>query len=685
MKLRFSYMHLPVAALMAAIVTACASIGRLEGGPRDEEPPRFVSANPRPGQLKVEGNKITITFDENIQLDDAFNKVVVSPVQTQPPAISSNARRVTVELRDTMKPNTTYSVDFGDAIKDLNEGNVLDGFAIDFATGDTIDTLRISGMVLEARTLEPAQGMLVGVHSNLDDSALTTLPLDRIARTNQYGQFTIRNLKAGTYRVYALNDLNRDYKWDRSEDVAFYDYTVSPVVEDIEVCHTFLRADGTDSLVRHPGIKYLPNDVLLSWFNEGYSPQYMKDYSRPDRRRLMIGFAAPSDTLPEITIADGRHAGRHVDDWALPQVNATRDSLIYWIRDTAVVSTDSLRLSVKYLKTDTADQLSWQTDTLRFFFRDPKPKKKKDKKDEEPDTVITDAFGVPQPKDFLNFSLSGGAVEVYSPLVFTADQPIDTILPGSVTLEMQVDTVWNKVPVGEMLPDSLDPLLKRRLPVEWTPGSRYRVNVDSAAVTGIYGVWNKPLSQEFSVKSLDEYSNLVFNITGLAPDSAGVTPKAFVELLGGDDKPVRIAPVIDGRAEFRYLNPSTYYARLFIDSNDNGKWDTGNIAVWLQPEEVYYYSKKLQLKKNWDIEQSWDIYELAIDAQKPMGIKKNKPKPKKGEKLNENEGEEEEYDEFGNPIDGNNRFDRYDPNNINNRRPGNSMTGSLNRNNAIVR
>lgn len=186
MKLRFSYMHLPVAALMAAIVTACASIGRPEGGPRDEEPPRFVSANPRPGQLKVEGNKITITFDENIQLDDAFNKVVVSPVQTQPPAISSNARRVTVELRDTMKPNTTYSVDFGDAIKDLNEGNVLDGFAIDFATGDTIDTLRISGMVLEARTLEPAQGMLVGVHSNLDDSALTTLPLDRIARTNQY-------------------------------------------------------------------------------------------------------------------------------------------------------------------------------------------------------------------------------------------------------------------------------------------------------------------------------------------------------------------------------------------------------------------------------------------------------------------------------------------------------------------
>ena len=679
MNRRFTYMHILVAAVLVAIVTACASIGRPEGGPRDEDPPRFVRATPAPGQLKVSGNKITVTFDENIQLDDAFNKVVVSPVQTQPPAISSNARNVTVELRDTMRLNTTYSIDFGDAIKDLNEGNILDGFAIDFATGDTIDTLRISGVVLEARTLEPAQGMLVGVHSNLDDSALTTLPFDRIARTNQFGQFTVRNLKPGTYRVFALNDLNRDYKWDRSEDVAFYDFTVSPVVEDIEVCDTFLRADGSDSLVRHPGIKYLPNDVLLTWFNEGYSPQYMKDYSRPDRRRITLNFAAPSDTLPEITIADGRFAGRNSDDWALPQINSTRDSLIYWIRDTAVISTDSLRLSVKYLKTDTAEQLSWQTDTLRFFFRDPKPKKKDKKKDkdEETDTVITDAFGVPQPKNFLNFNVGAGVVDVYAPLVFQADQPIDSIVPGSLTLEIQADTLWNKVAAGPLLPDSLDPLLKRQLPVAWVPGSKYRVTIDSAAVTGIYGVWNKPLKQEFSVKSLDEYSNLVFNVTGLEPDSAGIMPHAYVELLGGDDKPVRVAPVIGGRAEFRYLNPSVYYARLFIDSNNNGKWDTGNIALSLQPEEVYYYSKKLQLKKNWDVEQAWNVYELAVDAQKPLAINKNKPKPKKGERLNDKEEEEEEYDEFGNPIDGNNRFDRYDPNNINNRRPSNSSFGGL--------
>lgn len=661
------------ALLVAAVATlaACASIGRPEGGPRDEDPPKFAHSNPPPGQLNFTGNRITITFDENIQLDDAFNKVVVSPVQLQPPAISSNARRVTVELRDTLVSDATYSIDFGDAIKDLNEGNILDGFAIDFATGPTIDTLRISGMVLEARTLEPAQGMLVGVHSNLEDSALSKLPFDRIARTNQYGQFTVRNLKPGTYRVYALNDLNRDYRWDRSEDVAFYDMTVAPVVEGIEVCDTFLRADGTDSLVVRPGIKYLPNDVLLSWFNEGYSPQYLKDYTRPERRKIILKLAAPSDTLPTITAVGGSYDGRDINEWAVSHINPTLDSLVYWIRDTAMIANDSIRLSVRYLKTDTTEQLAWQTDTLRFFFREPKQsKKKKDKNEDSADSVVTDSMGVPQPKDMLRLVLTSGTVDVYQPLSFEIDQPIDTVDISGLRLEMMVDSLWEQIALPPLRPDSLMPLQKRIMAAEWTPGAKYRFSVDSTAITGIYGLWNKPESQEFTVKPLDEYSTLIFNISGVEADSTGSMPRMYVELLDAGDKVKRTAAVSDGRALFSYLDPSVYYARLFIDANGNGQWDTGNIDARLQPEEVFYYNKKLQLKKNWDVEQTWDIYELPVDVQKPMAIKKNKPKPKKGDKRsNDTRDDEEEYDEFGNPIDGNNRYDRHDPNNLSNRRP----------------
>ena len=225
----------------AIIIGSCASMGRPEGGARDVEPPVPLSSNPPAGQLNFNGKRLIVNFDENIQIDDAFNKVVVSPAMSQPPAVSANGRRLTVEFRDTLRDSTTYTVDFADAIKDLNEGNILDGFAIDFSTGPTIDTLRISGMVLGADNLEPAQGMLVGVHSNLSDSALTKLPLDRIARTNQLGQFTIRNLPAGRYHVFAIDDVNRDNRWDRSEAMAFYDVTVEPVVEQFELTDTLDR------------------------------------------------------------------------------------------------------------------------------------------------------------------------------------------------------------------------------------------------------------------------------------------------------------------------------------------------------------------------------------------------------------------------------------------------------------
>ena len=174
--------------------------------------------------------KIELFFDENVQVKDAMTKVVVSPAQINIPQITANGKKLTVSLRDTLIPNTTYTIDFSDAVSDLNEGNELDGLAVSFSTGDTVDSLQISGMVFEARNLEPAQGMVVGVYSNLDDSAVRTLQLERIAKTNQKGQFTIRGLKPGKYRIYAINDLNRDYHWDRSEDVAFYDVLVSPSV-----------------------------------------------------------------------------------------------------------------------------------------------------------------------------------------------------------------------------------------------------------------------------------------------------------------------------------------------------------------------------------------------------------------------------------------------------------------------
>lgn len=630
-------MRLLVGTLLAVLMAACASMGRPEGGPRDEVPPRYLSSNPAPGATNVKKPKLEIVFDENIKIEDVLNKVVVSPAQKTPPSINASGRKIIVELRDTLLDSTTYTIDFSDAVRDLNEGNILDGLAIDFATGTSIDSLQISGMVFEARNLEPAQGMLVGVYSNLADSAISTLKLERIARTNQLGQFTVRNLKPGNYNIFAITDANRDYHWDRSENVAFFDSVISPTASVSLSVDSLKTPDGRDSVVTRHNTDFSPRNVLLTWFNENYKAQYLQDYKRPENTRLTVRMAAPADSLPTLTIVNGPNAGRSDSDWARLDVNSTRDSLEYWINDSAVIKQDSMLVAMRYLRTDTLDRLSWTTDTLKFFHKPPKAKKpKKKKKDDEADSV-------PQ-LNFLTFRcVSNSKHDIYKPLSFVASQPLDTILPEGVTLSMMRDTVWETLSRPAILPDSSGRLLRYYMPYKWEGGMKYRLSVDSAAVRGMYNEWNRPIKIEFTVKQPEDYANIYFKISDTdAP--------LIVELLSSADKTVATAPLINGIAEFNFVDPGNYYARAFIDANGNGEWDNGDLTSRRQPEEVYYYSKKLNVRKNWDIEQSWDIYALPVDMQKPLEIKKNKPATKEKNQYGESNDDDDEddlYNDFG--------------------------------------
>ncbi len=637
-------MRLLLAVAVAFVIAACASMGRPEGGPRDETPPVYVRSNPAPGSTNVNMDRFTITFDENVQIKDAMNKVVVSPPQKSIPKISAVGRNVRIEMVDTLLPNTTYTIDFTDAISALNESNELDGFAFDFSTGPTLDSLCISGMVFEAETLEPAQGMLVGVHSNLSDTAISTMPFDRITKTNQLGQFTVRNLKPGTYRIFALNDVNRDNKWDRTEDVAFYDVTVSPTAEQQSVRDTLKASDGADSIVVRMETRFGPDDVLLTWFNENYKSQYMVKYERQVRNKIYFEFGAPSDTFPELRFVGGPRDGQKIDVCAVLDASPTRDTLTYWLTDTMIVNSDSLKFAATYLRTDTLNQLSWTTDTLQFNMR--KQKASKSKKKETKEEAAADSTETAPKINLLKIKTNAtGVIDVFAPIILEPEQPLTAFSPDAVHLEMMVDTLWTQVdPPQFHMPDSLRPMVYRA-DVKWDPGAKYRLTIDTLGMTGIYGEWIGNNKFEFSVKPLSDYANITFDIANLGGQ------QAVVQLLNNQDKPVRTVTAENGRADFRHVTPGTYFARLFIDRNGNGKWDTGNLNDSIQPEETFYYSKKINLKKNWDIQQSWDIFELPVDMQKPAEIKKNKPKKKRGESdLPEDEEEEQYYDEFGNPA-----------------------------------
>lgn len=632
--------------IAAAVMYSCANIGNPSGGPIDKTPPIFMRSNPTPNAVNVKDRKIEIFFDEIVTLKDPSTKIIVSPAQTEMPHMSALGRKVTVELVDSLLPNTTYTIDFSNSIQDNNEGNAIDNFAFAFSTGSVIDSMRVSGYVLDSRTLEPMQSVVVGLQSNLADSAFHKEKLQRVALTNDRGQFTIRNVSPGSYHIFALKDLDRDYKFGNpTEDIAFLDSIIVPSIGSREAADTVYNdLNEIDTIMRATRPAYFPNDILLSMFNEDRKSQYLANNLRVDSTRISLTFAAASDTLPSLSIV-----GRNdvPDLWYTLERSQTNDTLTYWIRPPHLVSADTLMVATTYLRTDTTSNLSWGTDTLKFTFQRQKAKKKK--KNEETDSLEQIRFMELHP-------LANGTQEVYAPLLLQTGTPIERYSREAFHLQrkLQNDTTFYPAEIKSIA--LRDSTLSRRdlmLKVDWEPGAAYTLAVDSLAMTDIYGLQTKPLKVDFNVRKMEEYGNIVFNIPA-------VRDSAIVELLDGTDKVVLHTPVKSHRAELLNLLPGKYYARLFIDRNGNGKYDTGNYDMHLQPEETVYYPGAINLKKNWDVEQTWDIYATPIDKQKSEAIKKNKPERKKWEKVNTektetDEDEENGFSDFSNPDDPNQR------------------------------
>ena len=640
--------------IAAAVMYSCANIGNPSGGPIDKTPPIFMRSNPTPNAANVKDRKIEIFFDEIVSLKDPSTKIIVSPAQTEMPRMSALGRKVTVELVDSLLPNTTYTIEFSNSIQDNNEGNAIDNFAFAFSTGSVIDSMRVSGYVLDSRTLEPMQSVVVGLQSNLADSAFHKEKLQRVALTNDRGQFTIRNVSPGSYHIFALKDLDRDYKFGNpTEDIAFLDSIIVPSIGSREAADTVYNdLNEIDTIMRATRPAYFPNDILLSMFNEDRKSQYLANNLRVDSTRISLTFAAASDTLPSLSIV-----GRNdvPDQWYTLERSQTNDTLTYWIRPPHLVSADTLMVATTYLRTDTASNLSWGTDTLKFTFQRQKAKKKK--KNEETDSLEQIRFMELHP-------LANDTQEVYAPLLLQTGTPIERYSREAFHLQrkLQNDTTFYPAEIKSIA--LRDSTLSRRdlmLKVDWEPGAAYKLAVDSLAMTDIYGLQTKPLKVDFNVRKMEEYGNIVFNIPA-------VRDSAIVELLDGTEKIVLRAPVKNHRAELLNLLPGKYYARLFIDRNGNGKYDTGNYDMHLQPEETVYYPGAINLKKNWDVEQTWDIYATPIDKQKPEAIKKNKPERKKWEKVDTektetDEDEENGFSDFSNPNDPNlrnsNNFGNY--------------------------
>ena len=622
--------------IIGGVFTSCARMGNPDGGWYDETPPKVLGATPADKATDVKAQKVKINFDEFVKIDNPTENVIVSPPQLQAPEIKATGKSIEVKLLDSLKANTTYTIDFSDAISDNNEGNPLGNYTYSFSTGAEIDTMEVSGYVVAAENLEPVKGILVGLYANLADSAFEKQPMLRVSRTDSRGHFVIKGVKRGTYRVYALQDVDGNYQFNqKSEMIAFNHELIKPSVMDDTRQDTLWSDSLHIADIKRVGYAhFLPDNITLCAFHEVLTSRYLLSVTRNEANHFAVNFSYGNPKLPQIK---GLNFNAHDAFIAIP--NAKRDTIDYWLRDTALVNQDTLRMEMTYLMTDSAGQLVSQTDTLEVLSKQPYERRMKQlkatyekwQKQQEKLKKKGESYQTEMPRPTLAIRMqNANEIDPEKRLQLQFETPISTIDTTKIHLYTKVDSLWYRanyqlLPAARrnaegrfVRPDSLKYGMNYEISADWKPGQDYSFETDSTAFTDIYGAVTPKYKQGFKVKGDDEFGSLVITLTGLDGQPC------IVQLLDRNDKVIKEVAAEHQQAEFYYLKPETYYLRLFVDSNHNGIWDTGDYAKDRQPEAVYYYPGKIECKAKWDLTESWNPTSTPLYQQKPGAITKQK-------------------------------------------------------------
>lgn len=595
--------------VVALCIYACANRGYPEGGPKDETPPQVVEEVPLSYTTNFKAKRVNIYFDEFVQLNDINNKFIFSPPVKKDPKVSLKGKYVQVAIPDSLRENTTYSLDFADAIVDNNESNPLGFYRYVFSTGERIDTLELGGTVVNAESYEPVLGVLVALYEKQGDSIpLKELP-DYIARTDSSGNFRLTNLREGHYRVMAIEDANRDKMYTpESEMFAWMDTTVFPVVEPATRVDTFhviekiVEADTIlrDSIVRTDYLAYGPSNLYLRLFLEKLTQLYLVEDDRKEREQLNFIFSIPGENGLEVTLWDTLATEPLPQDWYFKEHSAGNDTLTLWIKDSTVYKKDTLNVILSYMRSDSTGQWERYSDTARYTFRAKEKKEGKSKKKDE------DALKV----EFLEIKSNiSGDLDLGARLYLEFSRPINKSTLDSIRVLEKVDTVYQLIPF-QVVEDSLR---VRRVFVDaaWKAGGEYQLQIDSATIYDIYGRFNDKLEKKFKVRTEEYYGKIMVNVRGV---DCPTIVQLYKAENGKSENGKRTYNVVqskvveqDGEVVFPLLPEGKYCVRAILDRNGNGVWDTGLYLKHRQPEEIVYLRGEIAVKQNFDVEQDFDI------------------------------------------------------------------------------
>ena len=577
------------ACLLPLFFPSCANTTQApSGGKKDTIPPLIIDIKPLPGAVNVpvEGASFDFVFNEYVTIKTPSN-IVLSPPQARQPKSRLRGRTLHVSFEEPLQPATTYTITFTNAIADANEGNMFPGYTYVFSTGPTIDSMMVTGTVVDCQTLAPVKDATVLLHRDLADSAdLLHRPYAAV-KTDDWGFFALPFIQDTVYRIYAIKDANNNYIYDPgSENVAFIDSLIRPVYFANDTVPEMLKYDMLDTL----RCLARRSEYELKLFREKPSRQFIVNKERTAERSAYITFLAPGAWIDSLWIRGYRA------DQVISQFNILQDSLELWINSRRAAP-DTMQVYVNYRKTDSLGRLAPTQEIVRLpLAQNKRTYSKTSRRDlKRGDTTCVYTFQVsPETVEQDGFEL-----EFKYPII---TEHFDSVKFYSINTRQRQSRAEFTVER-----DSLN--LRRyilRPKDRLMPGFEYQMKLPYRAFRDINGFWSDSTVVKVSLPSDETLSSLDLELSG-------VDRKLIVDLLGEKrDKVLRsFITERDGTLHFPYIKAGRYSIRITEDRNRNAINDTGSLLEHRQPELVVFLdfsgSTYLNIPASVELTQSVDV------------------------------------------------------------------------------
>lgn len=587
--------------ILFLVTSACARISTPTGGPKDSAPPVVLKCIPENKSRNFKGKSISIVFDEYVILDNINDKFMISPPMKKKPKVLIKGKSVNVEFSEPLKDSTTYTLNFQDAIRDLNANNILDNYQFVFSTGADLDSLSVTGNVFNSFTLEIPEKTDVFLYRDLTDSAVIKKIPDYISKLRSTGYFRIDNISAGTYRLFAIKDDDNSKSYNRNEEAfAFMDsvITVSPVRNYFPVAKdtTPVKKELKKPAVASKAVKKTTEPVIetgqnkLIMFLAKKKNHYLSGSSRDTKYTMnYILSLPPGDKKVELTV-DGYTADKYIIE-----ESSQKDTLKVWITDSTLYKQQLITTYITYPFTDSLGVIGFKKDTIPMRFITPRAPR---------------AAKIKKPSLAYSSNFSGGFLKPGESIYFRSETPFREPDTTKIRFYELKDTLKLKVPYLFVRDNSN--MLRYDLSAKFVQGKKYLFIARKGAFGNIYSEQSDSVGTRFVIKDPESYGKLTFSIHNCTGD-------IIVQLLTGGEKLIsQVRASKDGKIVFPLLEAGLYRARVIYDTNGDGLWTTGDYILQRQPEAVSYFQKELDIKSNFILEEDWDIVLKNVKDQKLM-------------------------------------------------------------------